>query len=234
VVVAGDHPDRFEHGDPSGAGHDVMGRIGEVATLHHHIAGPAGPDQLGRLGHGRHAHELGHVDAGEGSRLPQVGGDHEGMGQQPFEIRRQPVRSHQRLPARGDQHRVDDEVGQSAGCGQVGHGIDDGAGGQHAGLDTEDVEIIQHGLDLEAHEVGVEGHHAADLGRVLCRDRGQRRRAVHAVGGEGLEVGLYAGATARVRAGDGQRRRRGGRVRHQATIARPRCRPVRRRRYRRR
>ena len=136
VVVAGDHPHRLEHGDPFGAGHDVVGRIGEVAPLHHHVAGAPGPDQLGRLGHGRHAHQLVHVDAGQGGRLPQVGGDHEGVGEQALEVRRQPVGRHQRLPAGGDQHRVDDQLGQPSRRGQIGHDVDDAPVGQHAGLDA--------------------------------------------------------------------------------------------------
>jgi hypothetical protein len=43
---------RFEHGDPFGTGHDIMSRLGEVASLHHHVASPAGPDPLGRRRHG--------------------------------------------------------------------------------------------------------------------------------------------------------------------------------------
>src|SRR3546814_7815335 len=41
--------------------------------------------------------------------------------------------------------------------------------------------------------------------RVRCRQGGYRRQAVHAVRGEGLQVGLDAGAAAGIGAGDGQR-----------------------------
>src|SRR3546814_11818674 len=41
--------------------------------------------------------------------------------------------------------------------------------------------------------------------RVLCSQGGDRRQAVHAVRGEGLQVGLDAGAAAGLGAGDGQR-----------------------------
>src|SRR3546814_5423340 len=41
--------------------------------------------------------------------------------------------------------------------------------------------------------------------RVLCSQGGDRRQAVHAVRGEGLQVGLDAGAAAGIGAGDGQR-----------------------------
>ncbi len=78
-------------------------------------------------------------------------------------------------------------------------------------------EIVEHRLDLLAHEGRIERDDAAHLGRVLRGDRGQRARAVHAQRGERLEVGLHARAATRVRSGDSQRRR-WGLVRHRATI----------------
>ena len=101
--------------------------------------------------------------------------------------------------------------------GQVGHHADDGGGGEHPGLHPAHGEVVEHGLDLLADERGLECHDAAHLGRVLRGHGGEGARAVHAVGREGLEVGLGAGAAARVGSGDGQRRR-WGRIRHRATI----------------
>ena len=73
----------LEHGDPFGTGHDVMGRLGEVAPLDHHVTGPPGADLLRRLRHGLDAHEFLDRAAGEGGGLPQVGRGHQGVGEQP-------------------------------------------------------------------------------------------------------------------------------------------------------
>ncbi len=82
-----------------------------------------------------------------------------------------------------------------------------GAVRQHAGLHAAHAEVVQHRLDLPADERRLEGHDAAHLGRVLRGHRGQRARPVDAEGGEGLQVGLRTRTAARVRTGDGQRRR---------------------------
>ncbi len=79
--------------------------------------------------------------------------------------------------------------------------------GQHAGLDAAHVEVVEHGLDLQAHEGRLEGDDAAHLGRVLRRHGRERAGAVDAQRGEGLEVGLDARTPARVGTGDRQRRR---------------------------
>ena len=96
--------------------------------------------------------------------------------------------------------------GSSPPAARSATAVDDVGRGQHAGLDAAHVEVVEHRLDLLAHERGLEGHDAAHLGRVLRRHGGQGTGAVHAQGGEGLEVGLGAGAPARVGAGDGERR----------------------------
>ena len=67
------------------------------------------------------------------------------------------------------------------GRGQVGHHVDDASIGQHAGLDAAHVEVVEHGLDLQAHERRLERHDAADAGRVLGRHGGERAGAVHPV-----------------------------------------------------
>ena len=78
-------------------------------------------------------------------------------------------------------------------------------------------EIIEDGLDLLLHEGGLQGDDATHLGRVLCGHRGEGTGTVDVQRGKGLQVGLCAGAPARVGSGNGQRRG-GCRVRHRATI----------------
>jgi hypothetical protein len=76
--------------------------------------------------------------------------------------------------------------------------------GKHAELDRTDAEIVEAGVDLraqEGHRRHVHGRHPT---RVLRGERGNRGQAVHAVRGEGFEIGLDAGAAAGVGAGDGE------------------------------
>ena len=86
----------------------------------------------------------------------------------------------------------------------VGDGMDHFGVGQHAELHRVDVEVVEAGVQLRAQEVDwwhVHGGHAAG---VLRGQRGDRRKAVHTMRGEGLQVGLDAGAAAGVGAGDGE------------------------------
>ena len=67
---------------------------------------------------------------------------------------------------------------------------------QHADLDRPHVEILDHRLDLGRDDLGrgdVDGAHAE---RVLRGQRRDRAGAIDAERGEGLEVGLNAGAAA--------------------------------------
>ena len=59
-------------------------------------------------------------------------------------------------------------------------------------------------VDLRADQFGFERHDCADADGVLCRNRGDRRGAVDAMGGESFQIGLDAGAGAGVRARDGE------------------------------
>lgn len=87
---------------------------------------------------------------------------------------------------------------------RVGHGIDQLGGGQHAEFDGADAEIVEAGIDLRAQEFGGRCMDRGDAARVLGRQRGNRGQSVHAMRGEGLEVGLDAGAAAGIGAGDRQ------------------------------
>jgi hypothetical protein len=83
--------------------------------------------------------------------------------------------------------------------------VDDLGIGQHAQLHRADAEVVEAGVDLGAQEIHRRHVHGADAARVLGGERGERAQAMHAVGGEGFQVGLDAGAAAGVGAGDGQR-----------------------------
>src|SRR5205807_7684211 len=75
----------------------------------------------------------------------------------------------------------------------------------HADLDCADVEIAEYGIELRGDEIRRQRMNSADSFGVL---RGQRRNdggAVDAERGKGLEIGLNAGPSRGVRAGDGER-----------------------------
>src|SRR5690606_18840945 len=76
---------------------------------------------------------------------------------------------------------------------------------EHAQLDRRDAEVTEAGIDLGTQEAKVRHLHRGDAAGVLggqCRDGAQ---AMYAMGGEGLQVGLDAGAAAGIGSGDGQR-----------------------------
>ena len=76
---------------------------------------------------------------------------------------------------------------------------------EHADLHGVHADVGHDGANLREDDLRrhrVDGAHAR---RVLCCDRGDRARAVHAAARERLQVGLDPRPSARVRAGDRQR-----------------------------
>ncbi len=106
----------------------------------------------------------------------------------------------QPIAALRDHHRIDDDVGKVELRDRGGDRFDDGRGGEHADLDGVGAEIGGDRFDLRRDEVGRQRLPGGHAERVLRRDRGDRRCAEDAVRGERLQVGLDAGAAARVAA----------------------------------
>ena len=73
---------------------------------------------------------------------------------------------------------------------------------QHADLDRINPDVVDHCLDLRAHDRGRNDVNRTDPARVLRGHGRDRDRAVHAAARERLEVGLDAGAAAGVGTGD--------------------------------
>ena len=87
---------------------------------------------------------------------------------------------------------------------RIGDRIDHFPIGEHAQLDRADAKIIEAGIDLLAQESDgrhVRCRHAA---RVLGGECGNRGKTVQPMRSEGLEIGLNAGATARIGTGNGK------------------------------
>ena len=198
MVVARDHPPPGQDLEAVGAGHDVFGRVAQVAALHHDVAGPASLQLLGDAAPRRDVGERLDIGPGEDGRLAQVRRDDERVGHQQLEVGLDPRALHQRVPGGGHEDWVDHELGEAPLARQRCHLGHDRRGGQHAGLDAAHGEVVEDRLDLLAHEGRIERDDAAHLGRVLRGDRRQRARAVHAQRGERLEVGLRARAAPRV------------------------------------
>ena len=208
---------------------------GAVAALDQHRRSVLGqpPRQLDARGFGPHARRLESRRprrrpprrrrrrlrpdlAPQALRLRQVRGDDGGERQQVLDQRRHRLVGEQRVAALRHHHRVEDHRRTARRPGPVvgqplGHGDDDRGVGEHADLHRVDAEVVEHRVDLRRHQLGRQRQHRGHRPRVLRRHRGQRAHPVGAVGGEGLEVRLDAGAAAGVRAGDGQQAGRDGR-----------------------
>ena len=77
----------------------------------------------------------------------------------------------QHVAARRHHHRIDHHGDAGEQRSGLGDGLDDGARGQHAGLDRADREIGRHGLHLREHEIGGT---AARRRRLACSARSAR------------------------------------------------------------
>jgi hypothetical protein len=217
MVVPGVDPLAGQDDDPIGPGHDVVRRLGEVASLDHDVTGTPLPDALRHGDPSIEGPEGLHLGVAEHRRLTQVRRDHQRMGEEQRRVRRHAIGFEQPVPRGRDQDRIHHQLGEQATGGEAGHFGHDGGRGQHSGLDGAHGEVVQDRLDLLPHESRLEGDDAADLCRVLGGHRRQGARAVDVESGEGLQVGLDPRTPTRVGAGDGQRRLR-CRVRHRATI----------------
>ena len=115
----------------------------------------------------------------------------------------------QQLRARArDHHRIDDERDATL-VQEIGDGVDDRFREEHPRLRGVDTDVIEDGVELRADEVARQLVNGGDLLRVLRRQRDERRHAVHAGGGECLQVGLDPGTAARIGRCDRQGARNG-------------------------
>ena len=88
---------------------------------------------------------------------------------------------------------------------RVGHRRDMGGRDQHPGLDRIRADIGKHMRDLRRDDTGRHDMDAVNALRVLHRHRGDRGHGIGAEHGRGLDVGLDAGAAARIRTRDGEK-----------------------------
>ena len=102
---------------------------------------------------------------------------------------------------------------------RIGDRIDHSLVGEHAQLDRADAKIIEAGIDLRAQESHGRHVHCRHAARVLGGECGNRGKAVQPMRSEGLEIGLNAGATARIGTGNSKNAERASvGKRHEFTI----------------
>ena len=143
--------------------------------------------------------------SGEDFGLRQVGGQHRGARHQKTLQRVDRRRFDQRRAAFRDHDRIEDERHLRRPLGEHrGDGLDHRGIVQHAGLDRVGPDIVEHDLDLLPDEFGRDRQYPENAERVLRRQRRDRRGGETVEHRHGLDVGLNAGAAARIGAGDDQ------------------------------
>jgi hypothetical protein len=125
-------------------------------------------------------------------RFRQVRRDDRGHRQQPRPQRIQCVVREQLGTGRRHHHRIEHDGHGAMRREQSGDGVDHACRRQHAELHRAHVEIVEARIDLRPQERHVGHVHRRHAARVLRGERGNRRQAVHAVRGEGLQVRLDA------------------------------------------
>lgn len=85
------------------------------------------------------------------------------------------------------------------GLNRGGDGLDDFRVGQHSDLAGIDLQVIKDGGNLRFEELDRRCVNSSNTNGVLCGKRSNRRSAVNPKNGEGLQVGLYAGAPGTIR-----------------------------------
>ncbi len=152
-------------------------------------------------------------------RLGNVRRDDRGQRQQPLDQRRPRLVVEQHGAALGDHHRIEHHRRLADEAERLDHRLDRLRGAEHADLDRVDPDVFGDRADLGDDRLRRDRLDRLDPDRVLRRDRRDRGHPVHAAARKRLQVGLDAGATAGVRAGD---RENVGMV-LQGAAAQPRC-----------
>ena len=87
---------------------------------------------------------------------------------------------------------------------RISHDIDHCARRKHPQFDRTDIEILEAGIDLRTQERDRRDMHCADAAGVLRGQRRDRAQPMHAMRGNGLEIGLDAGAPTGIGTSDGK------------------------------
>ena len=103
--------------------------------------------------------------------------------------------------AAGAQHRVADQRNTGQGLHDLQHGFDHLHRAEHAQLDGGHRQVGDHGVGLGQHPVAVEDAEVGNVDGILHGQGGHCRCGVAALGDQGFDIRLEAGATTGVVAG---------------------------------
>ena len=201
-VAAGNARRRQQQGIATARQQDIgHGLAGQVPAFEQH--GRRSQFQQG-LGLARELIGLGNGMPHQPGRLIQIRRDQTRPWEQLAHQHRHGLVRNEFVAAGGDHHRVKHHVGQAVVIHGPGHDLDHLGRVQHANLDGVHADVLDHRLDLRLQERGRHGMNALHADGVLRGQGGDRAHAVAAQRCKGLQIRLDAGATAAVRASDGE------------------------------
>ena len=137
---------------------------------------------------------MGRIPAAQAHGFRHVGRDDARQRQQMPYHRLHYIGRAKRIATGGDKHRIEHDVARSVRPQTIRHGLDNGAGGQHAELYGIDPHVFEDRVDLCSHEIGRGHMNGADAARVLRRERSDSGHAVTGQSREGFQIGLHARA----------------------------------------
>ena len=196
--------DALTREDPHALGcdEDVRRRpLIEMSALDEHRPGARLDQQAPR---GLRLGQRAHLSPRERLRLVHVRRDERRQREEELAERRDRVGTEKGEARLRDHHGIEDVVPWPMVPQRLGDRLDHRGGGQHPRLDRADLEVAEDGVHLGPDQVEVDLGRGGHAPGVLGGDGGDRGRAVAAVRGDGLQVGLDARARRGVRARNGQ------------------------------
>ncbi len=208
VCVARVHPRHRDAGNLASRGdHGIIG-LGslQVPALGHHHGPSVRRKDAGLFDGG--VHGGGGVIVDKHRKFRQVRGEHVGVLRQGNECGGGIV-GKQVIAKRRHHHRIEDHRALARGD-ELRDQLRDLRRTQHADLDRVHRHVIEDGVQLGAQKLQRRGVDLADPARVLRHQRGDHAIGEAAGGGDRLDIGLDAGPSGGVGAGDGQNARNAG------------------------
>ncbi|OPZ04498.1 MAG: hypothetical protein BWZ10_03153 [candidate division BRC1 bacterium ADurb.BinA364] len=181
-------------------GEQVVARIaGAVAALDQHCARPKRQnDASGAFG----VRATGDSHTAQRFSFVRVGSQDIRLRDQGLAQSLHCVFSQKAIAARSDHYRIDHQwKARLARRERFRDRFDDGGGGEHAGFGGAGRDVAQNGPNLIADKVRRNIENAGNAARVLSGQGRDGAHSIHAEGGEGLQIGLNAGAAAGVGSG---------------------------------
>ncbi len=193
------------HGQLQGLGAEMQDihrlRARQVSAFDQASLGAVTEKNGGGFVHGGHAVD---VYPGESSSFGYIGRHQQGQGQELIAKSLHGVLVEKCRTALRQQDRINDQPGNAIFAECRDDHANDFACRQHPGLRCITANVGEYARKLLVHEGCGSNMNRRNATSILCGKGSDRAHPVHAVHGEGLEVGLNASPAAGIRAGDGQ------------------------------